>query len=228
MSDVKNKADKRFQKMFKDSKTRKNFIWASVFELILGLIMIFAPEVSSGAVGYIIGAAFLVYGIAMIVMFIMEPLFAAFGIDLISGIISILCSFFIFAHPDTIMGIVAVMLGLFVIFTGFMAMRWSVILAPMGYKNWWLILIASIVFTLCGVIILFNPMNSSDVLMIFIGIVLAAESIANFVGLKKYPTFSGMSMMLSTMRCPMTIPELTIIRHQQIRPISRTITAMML
>ena len=61
MSDVKNKADKRFQKMFKDSKTRKNFIWASVFELILGLIMIFAPEVSSGAVGSIIGAAFLVY-----------------------------------------------------------------------------------------------------------------------------------------------------------------------
>ncbi len=156
------------------------YIVISIALCVLGIILIAAPEISINIFGTVFGILLILFGCVRLVGYFSKDLYRlAFQYDLTFGILLIAVGILILAHPASIMNIICIALGIIILSDGLFKIQISIESKRFGIEKWWLTLSLSVVSGICGLILMFFPRESGNLLTIFLGITLLSDGILN-------------------------------------------------
>lgn len=198
--------------MENNKRFMSTFIIFSVGYIILGLLLLLAPETSQRIITYIIGGVAIISGLARIILYFVKDDYAsAFRNDLAVGIVLLIAGIYLIARPDNIWQWIPVLIGFGVVFDSIIKMQHSFDLKRSGFNFWWLVLIAAMATAVLGALLILDVFN--NILFVYLGIVLVADGIINigsilllYVYWKKYQKRQSKPA-IETPQTPPTTPE---------------------
>lgn len=168
-------------KSVKPMKTAKiGYIVMSAMFCILGIALIVSPEISASVLGTIMGIMMIVFGVVKLVGYFSKDLFRlAFQYDLAFGILLIVLGIIVLLKPSNVMNFICIVLGISILADALFKVQIAMDSKTFGIKLWWLILVLAVLTGIIGILLVFRPTESTQMLMILFGISLLTEGILN-------------------------------------------------
>lgn len=162
----------------------RNVKWAyialSITFIIIGFSLMIWPEISAVTICIIIGIALIFHGITKLMgYFSKDPYHLVFQFDLALGILTILFGIVLIIHPNYIITLLPIMIGLFIMINSVFKLQTSFDAKRFGMSKWWVMLTLSIVSALFGFLIVINPFEGANLLMEIMGLSLVIDGIQN-------------------------------------------------
>ncbi|MBR3172756.1 DUF308 domain-containing protein [Candidatus Saccharibacteria bacterium] len=157
-------------------KTTTSIIISSIIAFIIGLIMVAVPGISLRAIGITIGIFVIIYGTVLIALdFGVNRAYVPFY-GIMSGILSIIVGLILIAMPNILPTVFAIALGIWIILSSINVISIAVAVKE-RVANWYLWLLLGIIDLVAGIIILFNPFESSISVVVLGGIIIMVHSL---------------------------------------------------
>lgn len=154
------------------------YIIISVSFCILGILLIADPEFSVTLFGIICGILLIVFGGVRLTGYFSKDLYRlAFQYDLTFGILLIALGILMLARPESVMNLICIALGIFILSDGLFKIQIAFESKRFGIREWWLILGLAIFSGICGFVLMFRPGEGGHLLMVLLGITLFAEGV---------------------------------------------------
>lgn len=170
MEYVKNK----FKSMYRTS------IIFSIVLILIGLFLLINPETTLHAISYVIGIGLIVWGLVPTIQALSNKENESYmQIGLILGVFAILFGIFVVLTPNFIGSIIPFVLGIWMIINGIIKLSYSVTLNK--NSNATNAIIISLVITVCGLILVFNPFGGAKFMTQILGISLIVYSVLDLV-----------------------------------------------
>lgn len=161
-------------------RAKSAYIAVSVIMVILGAVLMLNPGLSMLTLCYLIGGLMVIFGITRLVGYFSKDLFRlAFQFDLALGIFCMLAGIVILVHPNNIMKLLPVIIGLFVTIDGVFKMQTAIDSKRFGLKRWYAILALAAVTCVFGLLLIIDPFAGGKALMIFFGATMMIDGIQN-------------------------------------------------
>ena len=147
-----------------------SFLLASVLYIALGLVLLIWPGITSDLICLSFDLLLLIYGIITIIsFFVHDSRLGTFRFELILGIVAAAAGLLFLIKPEFVKSVIPVVLGIYIIIDALLNLKRSLELHSLQYGRWWVILVLSLVSVALGVLILFRPGMTADVLTMVIG-----------------------------------------------------------
>ena len=161
-------------------RAKSAYIAVSVIMVILGAVLMLNPELSMLTLCYLIGGLMVIFGITRLVGYFSKDLFRlAFQFDLALGIFCMLAGIVILVHPNNIMKLLPVIIGMFVTIDGVFKMQTAIDSKRFGLKRWYAILVLAAVTCVFGLLLIIDPFAGGKALMILFGATMMIDGIQN-------------------------------------------------
>ncbi len=164
----------------KVSNFKNDFIYVALALIGVGALFVLMPEQSSHIICYITASLLCVWGIIKLFMYLgseRNEIFGSFG--LVSSVTLIILGISIFVNPEFFESVIATIFGFVLIVDGVLKLQYSLDLNKIGAKRWWSILILAGIFVSAGLVVVFNPLFTAKTLMVFAGVVLIVNGVAD-------------------------------------------------
>lgn len=159
---------------------KTGYIIMSVVFCVVGVLFIALPEQAAVVVGRVLGIAMVVFGIIKLVGYFSRDLFRlAFQYDLEFGILLIALGVISLLRTGNVMDFICVTMGVAILADGLFKIQISVDARRFGIPSWWTVLLLAITAGAVGLLLIFRPWESVQVLTVLLGIALLAEGILN-------------------------------------------------
>lgn len=155
-------------------------IFTSIMFAIVGVLLVCFPQISIKVVSYIIAFSLLTCGIVLICDYRSSILLTNF---FSTGILDICLGLIILIYPDSLVILIPILLGIWMIINSIVNIQLSLTLRKIGYSAWILTTILSIITIVCGSLIIINPQSSALTLTTFFGILLIVYSVSDLIDL---------------------------------------------
>lgn len=167
---------KSIEKIFK--KTGWVSILESIIFAVLGVIMIWKPEETLKTISYILGIIFIVVGIVKIInYFISKGKYDLYNNDLIYGLMACVLGIVTMVFSNTIGSIFRIIIGIWILYSSFIRMNFSVKLKTLNSDIWIYSLILAIIMFVCGLYVIIN----SGAVIVTIGIMIVIYAIIDII-----------------------------------------------
>ncbi len=158
------------------------YIVLSILICILGIVLISVPEFSLSALCWICGILLVLFGCIKIVGYLSKDLYRlAFQFDLAFGILLIVLGLVVILRTDSMIHIVCVLLGIFILADSLLKIQISIDSKVFGISQWWVILSAAIITGVFGFLLLIRPSETASTIMILLGVSFLGEGILNLI-----------------------------------------------
>lgn len=165
-----------------------NFVILSVGYILLGLLLILAPEASKRIVCMLLGVVAVLMGIIRIAMhFAKDDLSRAFRNDIPMGVTLAVAGVYLFARPDAIWAWLPVILGFAVVYDSIVKLQHSFDLRRAGFGPWWGVLAAGLATAVLGVLLILGIFNN-NILLYYFGAVMITDGVVNLVTITLFST----------------------------------------
>jgi len=157
-------------------------IITSIVLAILGVLLFFQSKVTIIAISYIIGAILIALGVVAIIRF--AKLFKSTSrseLDIIYGTVTIILGALIVANPEVIASVIPFVIGLGIIVNSATKLQYAFELKSCKNDQWKITLLISIISTICGVVLIFNPFASAVLLTKIVGAFIVAYAILDII-----------------------------------------------
>ncbi len=152
-------------------KKYKSELISSIILIVLGLLLVFESVDTIITISYIIGSLIIAMGtLAFINYFTSSDSYNRLSIAY--GLVCIILGILIITNPVAIASIIPVIIGIGIIINSAIKLQYSLELKKISNKMWKTTMIVSLISTICGVIILFNPFQGAVIITKIIGIFL--------------------------------------------------------
>lgn len=156
--------------------------WTSVITSvifgIIGLIMIYNPETTMKFISTILGIFFIVIGIVKVInYFITRSNSTLFTNDIAWGLIAIIIGLVTMVYSSTIENIFRIMIGVWIIYSGFTRFTLSFRIKSVNSKIWLLVLSLAILMIIGGLYVTFYP----GALIVTLGVIILIYAIMDLV-----------------------------------------------
>lgn len=149
---------------------------------VLGIMLISVPEFSISVLRIICGITLIVFGVIRLVGYLSKDLYRlAFQYDLVFGAIMLVIGIMLLANPKNLMTVICVASGISIFAEAICKINISVEAKRFGIRLWWLIMAFAILSGIFGLILVFRPGESSNLLAVLLGISLLSEGILNLI-----------------------------------------------
>ena len=122
---------------------------------LVGLVLLLIPGTLNKLIGILIGAALLVVGIIAIVKYVKEK-DEDNTLNLVSGILYAVLGGIIIIYPYSIINLVTICLGVYLIINGLLKLKLAFVLKSITEK-WIGTLVMGIITVVLGLLLIFNP-----------------------------------------------------------------------
>ena len=171
--------EKLMKKFFRSS------LITSLFLIALGLLLVFQTDAVIYSISYIIGGILIALGVLAIIKFIQGTNDEQKReLDIVYGIVSVILGIVEIKNPEAIASIIPIILGISIIISSATKLQYAFELKSNGNNLWKTTMVLSIISTLCGIVLLFNPFKAltsfTQVVGIFIIIYAVLDMISTF------------------------------------------------
>ena len=169
---------------YKRLRTAKiGYLILSAALCVLGVVLIAMPELSAQWLCRFAGGLMLVFGTIKIIGYFSRDLYRlAFQHDLAMGILQLVLGCVLIFRASPVINILCALLGVYVLADALLKVQIAVDSRAFGLEKWWMILTSAIVTgVLGGVLLVLRPSESTQVLMILLGVSLITEGVMNII-----------------------------------------------
>lgn len=171
--------EKLMKKFFRSS------LITSLFLIALGLLLIFQSDAVIYSISYIIGGSLIAIGVLAVIKFIQSTNNEQKAeLDIVYGIVSVILGVIVIKNPEAIASIIPAILGIGIVISSATKLQYAFELKANGNHLWKTTMVISLISTLCGIVLLFNPFKAltsfTKVVGIFIVIYAALDMISTF------------------------------------------------
>ena len=158
----------RLQKLMKSFY--KSSLVTSIILLVIGLLLFFKSQEAIIGLSYIIGTILVVLGIVAIIMFFKESSEDIKNdLNIVYGIVSLILGILVIVNPNAIAKLIPFIVGIIILINSAIKITYALEAKEDGNDIWKSSLIMALISLLCGIIILFNPFETSVVVFKIIG-----------------------------------------------------------
>ncbi len=156
--------------------------WTSVITSlifgIIGLVMIYNPDTTMRFISTIIGIFFMVIGVIKVInYFISKGNSTLFTNDIAWGLIAIIIGLVTMVYSSTIENIFRIMIGVWIIYSGFTRFTVSFRLKNVNDKLWALVLTLAVLMIVGGLYVTFYP----GALIVTLGVIIVIYAIMDLI-----------------------------------------------
>ena len=171
--------EKLMKKFFRSS------LITSLFLIALGLLLIFQSDAVIYSISYIIGGILIALGVLGIIKFVQGTnKEQQTELDIVYGIVSVILGIVVIKNPQAIASIIPTILGISIVINSATKLQYAFELKANGNNLWKSTLVISIISTLCGIVLIFNPFKAltsfTKIVGIFIVIYAVLDMISTF------------------------------------------------
>ena len=161
----------------------KSSIATSIFLIILGILLVFQSEMTIMAISYVIGGILVAIGALALIRYIKKAADkeSTSELDIIDGIVTIIFGVIIIQNYQALASIIPIVLGVTIIVSSVGKLNYAFQLKADDNQLWKTTMIISIISTICGVVLLFNPFSAAIGIMKIIGIFIIVYAILDLV-----------------------------------------------
>lgn len=153
-------------------------ILSSIIFAILGIIVICHPETTLKVITGILGAMFIIIGIARIIAyFVAKGNYDFLNYDLIYGLIAIILGVITIGYSSAIETLFRIMIGAWIIYSSLMRLGLSIKLNKAKSKSWIYVMTIALLMLICGLYIIFNK----GTIIVTIGIIMLIYAIMDII-----------------------------------------------
>ncbi len=161
---------------------KTSYIISSAAFCAIGLMLMIHPAFSVSFIGIICGTAMIVFGGVKIFGYFSKDLFRlAFQYDLATGILLLVLGVVVIIKPDRFMNLICISLGITILAEGLFKVQIAIDSKRFGISRWWLIMTMAALAGIHGILLIFRPAASGEILTIILGISLLCEGILNLI-----------------------------------------------
>ena len=164
-----------------------SFVLTAVVDLILGVILLFAPEHVTDVLVMLISAGITIYGVFNILSFIFSRGMTAYSFELLIGICATAFGVFSFISPSFLPSVLFIVFGLMIIVSSISGIKRALTLK--SYDRWYFMLISAIVTLVLAISIVAFPNLYGNMLIMAIGIVMILEAVSDLLGIHRLSKF---------------------------------------
>lgn len=170
----------------KTNKRHKSFgndtLITSIAMLAVGIIFTFFPESSGTIICYLTGSVLCAWGLLKLIMHFKSESNEAFSsYGLVISVVLIVAGITVLVRPAFFADVMVIFFGCVIGVDGLQKLQYGLDLLKIKAKYWWVVLILSgVLLGLCALVV-FNPLFSVKVLIIFTGISLIFNSVSDLL-----------------------------------------------
>lgn len=179
-----------------------NLILLAVIFIALGIVLILWPGATMKTICYLLAAMLLAIGVVSLINYLRKDISGIiYRYDLVVGLCAILGGILVIVKVDKLTGLIPAVLGFLVTMSGIMKMQNSVDMLRLGHGTWHVAFAMAIVNIVAGIVLLMNPFEAAEILIMCIGIALVYSGITDL-----YVTIS-ISRRLSKIKTEIVVAE---------------------
>lgn len=159
---------------------KKSFVMASLAYVILGLVLLLFPDLTTGLICTAVGLILLAYGVVAVISFFAGSNGGfSFQFELVVGVFAAIVGAIFLLKPHMILSILPTIFGLYILIDGLTNLKRGLDMRSYGYAGWTTTLVLSVVSLVLGAVILWNPFSTHLLLVRIIGASFLYEGIAD-------------------------------------------------
>ena len=162
---------------------RINFSLAAVIYLLLGLLMIAAPNTSRKLLCTLVGAGITVYGLLNFLPFVLSRGEKRLSLDFVIGICALALGVFSLINRTFLMDFLFTVLGVVVCVTSVCGLSRALNLRYFGFSRWWAPLCANLATLILALCVIFFPGFFGNMLMRVMGAILLVEAVSDLISI---------------------------------------------
>lgn len=156
--------------------------WTSIVTSLIfgtiGLIMIYNPKTTMQFISTLLGLFFVIVGVIKVInYFISRGNSTLFTNDIAWGLIAVIIGLVTMVYSSTIENILRIMVGIWIIYSGFTRFGLSLRLKNVNDKLWTLVLILSVLMIVGGLYVTFYP----GALIVTLGVIILIYAIMDLI-----------------------------------------------
>ena len=159
---------------------KTGYVVMSIVFCVVGVLFIALPARSAVMIGRVLGAAMAAFGAVKLVGYFSRDLYRlAFQYDLEFGILLIALGVIVLLRTNGVMDFICIAAGVSILADGLFKIQIAIDARRFGIRDWWLILLLAVVTGGVGLLLVFRPWESVQVLTVLLGAALRAEGVLN-------------------------------------------------
>ena len=159
---------------------KTGYVVMSIVFCVVGVLFIALPARSAVMIGRVLGAAMAAFGAVKLVGYFSRDLYRlAFQYDLEFGILLIALGVIVLLRTNGVMDFICIAAGVSILADGLFKIQIAIDARRFGIRDWWLILLLAVVTGGVGLLLVFRPWESVQVLTVLLGAALLAEGVLN-------------------------------------------------
>ena len=164
-------------------KFLKSSIITSIILMMLGILLIFQSETTIMMISYIIGGVLVAVGALALIRYVKSGESPAIRneLDIIYGIVTIVFGVIIIRNYQIIASIIPIVIGIAIIVSSAGKLNYAFQLKASENSLWKTTMVVSVISTICGLILLFNPFKAALGIMKRIGGFIIVYSILDII-----------------------------------------------
>ena len=179
-----------------------NLILLAVIFIALGIVLILWPGATMKTICYLLAAMLLAIGVGSLINYLRKDISGIiYRYDLVVGLCAILGGILVIVKVDKLTDLIPAVLGFLVTMSGIMKMQNSVDMLRLGHGTWHVAFAMAIVNIVAGIVLLMNPFEAAQILIMCLGIALVYSGITDL-----YVTIS-ISRRLSQLKTEIVVAE---------------------
>ncbi len=161
----------------------KWFIVISVLYVVLGIVMLFWPNITVDMLGIVLGIGLLAYGVArLVIYFTKNHLDGIIHMDLTAGVVFGALGGFMLLHRDFVSTVFPFAVAIMLLIGAISKLQYSIDMKHLGVVRYKIFLAGAVIVFILGLILVANPFTG-HVMIWFIGASLIVEGILNCIAI---------------------------------------------
>ncbi len=159
-----------------------NTVVQAILFIVLGLVLLIVPDITLVTIVYLVGAIFAVSALISLVAYFRQgsPSYRMSG-ALTTGIFMAVVALVMFVFPTAVAGFFSILLGAVLILCGIANTVRSVGMREFGGSMWVVGTVISLLVAIGGVVIIWNPFDTTVIFVMVLGALLLVTGVSNLV-----------------------------------------------
>lgn len=163
-------------------EVKKGALLTALLYIALGLVLMIWPGMTAMVMCYTLAGVLAAVGIGYVIGFFVQKAKEPFvRYDLVIGLVLLILAAFLFFRAKLVISIIPFLLGFVITFDGLVKLQHAIDLKRLGYRKWLLVLAMSLLGVAFGVLLLVNPFEGAETLLLLIGIGLFFSGITDII-----------------------------------------------
>lgn len=163
---------------FKNLKA--NYLISAVLCVLFGITLVIWPDISSRVVCTGLGCVLALTGVVNLITFFVrrDGTFLS-QLGLLAGIVLVVLGGWIILDPDVLIRVIPVVIGIIIVLHGAHNLFQAVELCREKYDKWWVALLLGILTVGFGALLIYNPFEAVNTMIILIGVMLIYDGLSD-------------------------------------------------